>query len=130
MDNIIISWSEKLGSMTLYIFLLAAFNHWFTASNASPNRGWYSFIKLATINDPKSGFIVKDSCLLHVKISVRQAVVRKSPLSTWTSGWFPFFSTYFFDRGYKWSVVKNMWCYLFWSWCLLCIICCRNQLRL
>lgn len=85
MNNSIFS-SEKLGSMTSYVFVLAAFNNWFTATNVSrPHWGWASFMKLANINDPKNGFIVNDSCLLYVDISV-QAVVRKSPLSTGKSG--------------------------------------------
>ncbi|EYU40999.1 hypothetical protein ABFS82_07G096600 [Erythranthe guttata] len=49
---------------------------WYVGSN--DNWGWPSFIEIATINDPKKGFIVNDSCLLEVEISVK-AVVQVSP---------------------------------------------------
>ncbi|EYU41015.1 hypothetical protein MIMGU_mgv1a025326mg [Erythranthe guttata] len=42
---------------------------WFSGSTSS-SWGWLSFIEIATINDPKNGFIVDDSCLLDVEISV------------------------------------------------------------
>ncbi|KAL7145566.1 hypothetical protein ABFS83_07G093000 [Erythranthe nasuta] len=51
--------------------------NWFSASiNA---WGWLTLMEIATINDPKKGFIVNDSCLLEVEISVK-AVVQVSPL--------------------------------------------------
>ncbi|EYU40995.1 hypothetical protein MIMGU_mgv1a0226992mg, partial [Erythranthe guttata] len=50
---------------------------WFSASNNA--WGWKSFMEIATINDPKKGFIVNDSCHLEVEISVK-AVVQVSPL--------------------------------------------------
>ncbi|KAL8048895.1 hypothetical protein ABFX02_07G096800 [Erythranthe guttata] len=33
------------------------------------SQGWSKFIELATINDPEKGYIVDDTCLLHVEIS-------------------------------------------------------------
>ncbi|KAL7145562.1 hypothetical protein ABFS83_07G092600 [Erythranthe nasuta] len=41
---------------------------WFSGSTSS--WGWISFIELTTINDPKKGFIVNDSFLLDIEISV------------------------------------------------------------
>ncbi|EYU41010.1 hypothetical protein MIMGU_mgv1a026254mg [Erythranthe guttata] len=41
---------------------------WFSASN--DNWGWGTFMEIATINDPEKGFIVNDSCLLDIEISV------------------------------------------------------------
>ncbi|XP_012833029.1 PREDICTED: ubiquitin carboxyl-terminal hydrolase 13-like [Erythranthe guttata] len=42
-------------------------NHLFTPSSSS--WGWPTFMEIATMNDPKKGFIVNDSCLVHVEIS-------------------------------------------------------------
>ncbi|XP_012845590.1 PREDICTED: probable inactive serine/threonine-protein kinase fnkC [Erythranthe guttata] len=44
----------------------------FTKTNC--DWGWASFIEVATINDPKKGFIVDDSCRLHVEISCAKVV--------------------------------------------------------
>ncbi|XP_012833025.1 PREDICTED: MATH domain and coiled-coil domain-containing protein At3g58270-like [Erythranthe guttata] len=41
---------------------------WFSASDT--DWGWPSFVEIATINDPKNGFIVNDSCLLDIEISI------------------------------------------------------------
>ncbi|KAL9162543.1 hypothetical protein ABFS82_07G097000 [Erythranthe guttata] len=50
---------------------------WYVGS--SDNWGRDAFMEIATITDPKKGFIVNDSCLLEVEISVK-AVVQVSPL--------------------------------------------------
>ncbi|EYU41007.1 hypothetical protein MIMGU_mgv1a018766mg, partial [Erythranthe guttata] len=49
-------------------------NHWFTST--SPNWGWPTFMEIATMNDPKKGFIVNDSCLLHIEISCIEDVAQ------------------------------------------------------
>ncbi|KAL9162544.1 hypothetical protein ABFS82_07G097100 [Erythranthe guttata] len=48
-------------------------NLWFSASDNS--WGWSSFIEIAEINDSEKRFIVNDSCLLDIEISV-QAVAQ------------------------------------------------------
>ncbi|KAL8048878.1 hypothetical protein ABFX02_07G095700 [Erythranthe guttata] len=40
------------------------------------NWGWPLFMELATINDPKKGFVVGDSCLVHIEISSLKDVVQ------------------------------------------------------
>ncbi|EYU41014.1 hypothetical protein MIMGU_mgv1a018547mg [Erythranthe guttata] len=42
--------------------------NWFSASTST--CGWLTFIELETINNPIKGFIVNDSCLLDIEISV------------------------------------------------------------
>ncbi|KAL3641572.1 hypothetical protein CASFOL_012387 [Castilleja foliolosa] len=41
---------------------------WFPASK---RRGWHSFIKLSSLNDPKKGFIVNDCCVIEVELAVQ-----------------------------------------------------------
>ncbi|XP_012833011.1 PREDICTED: uncharacterized protein LOC105953876 [Erythranthe guttata] len=64
-------------SVFLYYYGSNTGSAWFSASNNA--WGWKSFMEIATINDPKKGFIVNDSCHLEVEISVK-AVVQVSPL--------------------------------------------------
>ncbi|KAL8042729.1 hypothetical protein ABFX02_09G072000 [Erythranthe guttata] len=50
--------------------------HWFSAS--SIDWGTLSFVDLATINDPKKGFLVNDCCLLDIEMTVK-GVAQLSP---------------------------------------------------
>ncbi|KAL3641571.1 hypothetical protein CASFOL_012386 [Castilleja foliolosa] len=44
--------------------------HWFSDST-NMGWGWTSFIKLASLNDPNKGFIVKDSCVIEIELAVQ-----------------------------------------------------------
>ncbi|CAI9770903.1 unnamed protein product [Fraxinus pennsylvanica] len=54
-------------------------NGWFSPS--WPSLGWSNFISITDINDPKKGFVVGDSCVIEVEISIK-AVVRSLPLAS------------------------------------------------
>ncbi|XP_022874183.1 probable inactive serine/threonine-protein kinase fnkC [Olea europaea var. sylvestris] len=47
-------------------------NQWFSASD---HWGWPRFIPMVDMNDPEKGFVVEDSCIIELQISI-QAVVR------------------------------------------------------
>ncbi|XP_012833033.1 PREDICTED: uncharacterized protein LOC105953897 [Erythranthe guttata] len=47
-------------------------DHLFSASDNS--WGWGKFMEIATMNNPKKGFVVNDSCLVHIEISSVQVV--------------------------------------------------------
>ncbi|EYU41008.1 hypothetical protein MIMGU_mgv1a018450mg [Erythranthe guttata] len=49
--------------------------NWFSGGtswySSQPAWGWPTFIELDTINDPKKGLVVNDSCLLNIEISLQ-----------------------------------------------------------
>ncbi|KAL8048875.1 hypothetical protein ABFX02_07G095600 [Erythranthe guttata] len=53
-------------------------DHLFSASDNS--WGWGKFMEIATMNNPKKGFVVNDSCLVHIEISSVQVVPNTTSL--------------------------------------------------
>ncbi|KAL8048893.1 hypothetical protein ABFX02_07G096700 [Erythranthe guttata] len=53
-----VSDQHKKGTITDHLFI--------TTANA---HGWQEFMEIAIMNDPEKGYIVNDSCLIHVEIS-------------------------------------------------------------
>ncbi|EYU41030.1 hypothetical protein MIMGU_mgv1a022980mg [Erythranthe guttata] len=52
-------------------------NFWFT--NSTRAWGWSSFAEIATINDPSKGFVLNDSCLINIELSIQAIAKRSSP---------------------------------------------------
>ncbi|EYU21853.1 hypothetical protein MIMGU_mgv1a020363mg, partial [Erythranthe guttata] len=75
-----ISWPTRFCVFGLYwlrdLYAFQKKTHWFSGS--INDWGTFSFVDLATINDPKKGFIVNDCCLLDIKMTVK-GVAQVSP---------------------------------------------------